>query len=114
MIVLQKTRDIAILRSVGLRRRDILLTFLAQGIVVALAGAAIGDVAGWRLLRFLGALKIRQEGLVRSEHFLIYEDPWFYLYGVLFSLAVGVVASLIPAVRGARVEPVDVLRGQAG
>ncbi len=114
MIVLQKTRDIAILRSVGLRRKDILLTFLVQGIAVALAGAVIGDLAGWRLLVFMGALKIKQEGLVRSDHFLIYEDPWFYLWGLLFSLAVGIAASLIPAVRGARVEPVDVLRGQAG
>ncbi|MFO0645710.1 MAG: FtsX-like permease family protein [Polyangiales bacterium] len=85
MIVLQKTRDIAILRSVGLRRKDILLTFLVQGIVVALAGAVIGDLAGWRLLVFMGALKIKQEGLVRSDHFLIYEDPWFYPFrGLLF------------------------------
>jgi lipoprotein-releasing system permease protein len=114
MIVLQKTRDIAILRSVGLRRRDILWTFLLQGMVVALVGAIVGDLAGWRLLHFLGALKVKTEGLVKSDHFLIHEDPWFYVYGVVFAVAVGVVASLIPALRGARVEPVDVLRGQAG
>lgn len=114
MIVLQKTRDIAILRSVGLRRRDILWTFLLQGMVVALLGAILGDLAGWRLLHFLGGLKVKTEGLVKSDHFLIHEDPWFYVYGVVFAVAVGVVASLIPALRGARVEPVDVLRGQAG
>ncbi len=114
MIVLQKTRDIAILRSIGLRRNDILLTFLAQGVVVALLGALVGDLAGWRLLEFMGALKVKSEGLVKSDHFLIHKDPWFYLYGAVFSLVVGLVASWIPATRGARVEPVDVLRGQAG
>ena len=35
-------------------------------------------------------------------------------YGVVFALVVGMIASLLPAIRGARVEPVDVLRGQIG
>src|SRR5262249_27779442 len=46
MIVLQKTRDIAILRSVGFRRSDILGAFLLQGAIIALAGAVVGDVIG--------------------------------------------------------------------
>jgi len=112
MIVLQKTRDIAILRSYGFQRRDILAIFLLQGGVLALIGALVGDLLGNQLVAFLGSLKIKQEGLVKSETFLVYDDPMFYLYGVLFALGVGLVASLIPALRGSRVEPVDVLRGQ--
>ncbi len=112
MIVLQKTKDIAILRSVGLHRKDILLMFLIQGLVIALIGAALGDLLGWRLVEFLGSLRIKQEGLVKSNTFLVYKDPMFYLYGVLFSLLTGMLASLIPAFRGSKVEPVDVLRGQ--
>ncbi len=114
MIVLQKTRDIAILRSVGFTKNDILSAFLIQGIVIALLGAAVGDVAGHYLIQFLGSLKTKQEGLVKSETFLVYEDPKFYVYGFVFALVVGTVASLIPAWRGSRVEPVDVLRGQIG
>lgn len=114
MIVLQKTRDIAILRSVGFHRRDILVAFLLQGAIIAAAGAVIGDVGGHYLIAFLGSLKIKQEGLVRSESFMVYEDPKFYLYGTVFALAVGLLASLIPALRASRVEPVDVLRGQIG
>jgi lipoprotein-releasing system permease protein len=113
MIVLQKTRDIAILRSVGLRRSDILLTFLVQGIIMSLLGAAIGDVAGWRLVEFLGTLRVKVEGpLVRSPTFMVYRDSMVYLYGVVFALLTGVSASLLPAWRASRVEPVDVLRGQ--
>jgi lipoprotein-releasing system permease protein len=114
MIVLQKTRDIAILRSVGFRRSDILRGFLLQGAVIALVGGFIGNVAGHYLLGFLGQLKTKQEGLVKSETFLVYDDPRFYFYGAAFALLVGIVASLIPALRAARVEPVDVLRGQLG
>jgi lipoprotein-releasing system permease protein len=114
MIVLQKTRDIAILRSVGFRRADILLMFLVQGAILSLIGAAAGNVAGHYVLVALSKLKTRSEGLVKSETFLVFDDPRFYYYGVGFALVVGVTASLIPAWRGSRVEPVDVLRGQLG
>ncbi len=112
MIVLQKTKDIAILRSVGFTRQDILSAFLLQGVVIALIGATIGDIGGHYVLKALGSLKTKQEGLVKSETFLVFDDPKFYYYGFVFALVVGVVASLIPAIRGSRVEPVDVLRGQ--
>lgn len=114
MIVLQKTRDIAILRSVGFHRKDILVAFLLQGAIIASIGAAIGSVGGHYLVMLLGSLKIHQEGLVKSETFLVYEDPKFYFYGAGFALFVGLLASLIPALRASRVEPVDVLRGQIG
>ncbi|MFZ5895754.1 MAG: ABC transporter permease [Myxococcota bacterium] len=114
MIVLQKTRDIAILRSVGFRRADILFGFLLQGAIIALIGAAIGDIIGHYLVVALSHLKTHQEGLVKSEYFLVKDDPRFYWYGVGFALSVGLIASLIPALRGSRVEPVDVLRGQLG
>jgi lipoprotein-releasing system permease protein len=114
MIVLQKTRDIAILRSVGFRRNDILSVFLLQGAIIATTGGAIGCVIGHYLLVALSHLKTHQEGLVKSEYFLVDDDPRVYVYGVLFAVMVGIVASLIPAVRGSKVEPVDVLRGQVG
>jgi lipoprotein-releasing system permease protein len=114
MIVLQKTRDIAILRSVGFRRADILGGFLLQGAIIAMVGAIIGDLLGHWVIVLLGGLKTPQEGLVKSETFLVYDDPSFYVYGVVFALVVGLTASLIPALRGSRVEPVDVLRGQLG
>jgi lipoprotein-releasing system permease protein len=114
MIVLQKTRDIAILRSVGFRRADILGAFLFQGAVIALVGAALGDIGGHYVLVLLSQLKTHSEGLVKSDTFLVYDDPRFYWYGTGFALFVGLLASVIPAVRGSRVEPVDVLRGQLG
>ena len=114
MIVLQKQRDIAILRSIGLRKDDILRIFLFQGVVISLVGGLIGDGLGKIALVLLSRLKVHTEGLVKSETFLIYEDPAFYVYGIIFALSVGVVASLIPAWRGSNVEPVDVLRGQIG
>jgi ABC-type lipoprotein release transport system permease subunit len=87
---------------------------LLQGALIALAGAAVGDIGGHYLLVALSRLKTKSEGLVKSEYFLVHDDPHMYVYGALFALLVGILASLIPAWRGSRVEPVDVLRGQLG
>ncbi len=114
MIVLQKTRDIAILRSVGLRRVDILLIFFVQGVIIAMVGGVLGDVLGKVSLYYLGKLPVKAEGLIKSDTFLVHESPEYYVWGILFALLVGTVASFIPAYRGSRVEPVEVLRGQIG
>jgi len=114
MLVLQKTRDIAILRSVGLRRADILFIFLIQGALIALVGAGSGDLIAWRVVAWLGTLHVKTEGILKSDRFVVYEDPHFYIWGFAFALGVGLAASLIPAWRAARVEPVEVLRGQIG
>ena len=54
---------------------------------------------------------MESDGLVKSSTFLVHKDPAFYVYGAAFALCVGVIASLIPAVRASRVQPVTVLRG---
>src|SRR4029077_16175242 len=82
MIVLQKQRDIAILRSVGLRRVDILRIVLMQGVIIALAGGALGDALGKVAVHYLGKLPIKAEGLVKSDTFLCHESPSFYVWGI--------------------------------
>ena len=57
---------------------------------------------------------MKAEGLVKTDTFLVLENPTFYVWRILFALLVGVTASLIPALRASRVEPVEVLRGQIG
>jgi len=114
MIVLQKTRDIAILRSVGFRRSDILVIFLLQGAAVAALGALLGDMLGWRFVSFLDSIYDPSAGYSAEAQLRVVDDPAVYAWGAAFSVLVGTLASLLPAWRGGRVEPVDVLRGQLG
>jgi lipoprotein-releasing system permease protein len=112
MIVLQKTRDVALLRATGFRRRDILRMFLLQGATVAFLGAGLGDFAGHEILTAVSHIKLKASTpFGRSDSLLVDDDPKMYLYGLGFALTVGLMASALPALRGSRIEPVDVLRG---
>ncbi|HTB78925.1 MAG TPA: FtsX-like permease family protein, partial [Polyangiaceae bacterium] len=114
MIVLQKTRDIAILRSIGFQRGDIMAIVLVQGMILAIVGGLVGCLIGHGLVLALSLVRTHQEGVVKSEHLLMHDDPRMYVYAVVFTFIVGVVASLLPALRASSVEPVEVLRGQIG
>jgi lipoprotein-releasing system permease protein len=112
MIVLQKTRDVALLRATGFKRADILRMFLLQGAIVASIGAALGNLAGHYILTAVSHIELKASTVMgRTDHMLVDDDPKMYVYGLIFALTVGLLASMIPALRGSRVEPVDVLRG---
>ncbi len=113
MMVLQKTHDISILRSVGLRRRDVMAVFVTQGVLIAIAGGLLGDLVAWRLVEWLDSLVDKTRPYSETALYVM-RDPPSYVWGLAFGVVVGALASLAPAWRGARVEPVEVLRGRIG
>jgi lipoprotein-releasing system permease protein len=113
MIVLQKRRDIAILRSVGFRRADVLLIVLLQGMLVSGLGAVLGAVAGHFTLDTLRHTHVSSgETFLHADTWLIHESVLQYVLAFAFAIGVGLASSLLPAWQASRVEPVDVLRGQ--
>lgn len=112
MTVLEKKRDIAILMAMGFMRRDILLIFLVEGLVIGLLGALIGSVLGYALQEYLESVKLDVEGLIRSRGFVLDRSPSFYLYALFFSLFFSILASLYPSYRASRLNPVDIFRSQ--
>jgi lipoprotein-releasing system permease protein len=111
MIVLEKKRDIAILRSVGLTRRQILRIFLLQGTIMGAAGAALGCLLGAALVWGVQRIPVRFEGLIKTDHLQMHVEPWYYLAASAFAVAAGLLASILPSRKAASTEPVDVLRG---
>lgn len=112
MIVLDKRRDIALLKSVGYRARDVLAIFLLEGAAVSALGAVLGGALGHYVLAAMRRVPAASGlGYSRPQTFAVYERPLVYALAFAFALAVGVLASLPPAWRASRVEPVDILRG---
>jgi lipoprotein-releasing system permease protein len=113
MTVLSKVKEIAILRSMGYRRRDISAIFLWQGGVVAALGSLIGCIAGAAMTWGISKIPIRLRGLLSTDHFVVTWD-WRHYAGAILLAAISVfIASYVPARRAAELPPVATLRGSS-
>ncbi|MGB8274769.1 MAG: ABC transporter permease [Alphaproteobacteria bacterium] len=112
-VVFEKSRDIAILKSMGFTELDIRRIFLAEGLAVG----AIGSVAGWALaytlVRILGAVKFHIEGMIEAQGFILYTSVWQYVIASSVAAASATLAAYLPARRAARLNPVEIIRGAA-
>jgi lipoprotein-releasing system permease protein len=99
--VVQKSREIGILRAMGATRRAVMTIFLIQGAAVALAGSVLGCALGaWAALAFQS-----WQGV-----FHVWLDWRLFAAAVGGATAVGVLAALAPAWRAAHLEPVAAIR----
>lgn len=113
MTVLEKTKEIAILRSMGYTRGDIAAIFLWQGLFVAIIGIIVGWVVGAGLALGVESIPIKVRGIFKADHFVVAWELNHYMMGAVLALFSVVIASYIPASRAARMKPVNVLRGSS-
>ena len=113
MIVLEKTKDIAILRSMGYERRDITEIFLWQAAIVLAIGAFLGCVVGALSTWGVSHMPLPISGIFKTETFVVDWNGWHYLQAIATAAVMVMIASLIPARRAARLEPGDIVRGTA-
>jgi lipoprotein-releasing system permease protein len=113
MTVLSKVKEIAILRSIGYRRRDISAIFLWQGALIAALGSLIGCIVGALMTMGIGRIPLRVRGLLYANHFLVAWDWHHYLWATLLAIVAVAIASYVPARRAAELPPVATLRGSS-
>jgi lipoprotein-releasing system permease protein len=112
-VVLEKTRDIAILKSIGLDELDIWLIFLIEGLAVGIVGAIIGWAVGYGLTEALAQVRLPIEGYVKTQGFYLKYSARHYLLSAGIAVSAAVLAAYLPARKAARVNPVDIVRGAA-
>jgi len=112
-VVLEKTRDIAILKSIGLEERDIQAVFLLEGLLIGVLGAMLGWGAGFGLTELLGTVRFEIEGFVKSQGFYLSYSPTHYLIAAGVAVAAATFAAYLPARKAARLDPIAILRGAA-
>ncbi len=110
MTVLEKKRDIAILKAMGYTSADITLVFLFQGLLIGILGVLIGGVCAHFLQEFLESIEMDLEGLLRAKGFILDRSKWYYLAGGLFALFLSLFASIYPAKKASKLNPVDIFR----
>ena len=106
--VVQKSKEIGILRATGTTRGQILGVFLLQGAVLGLLGSVFGSVMGWGFLTAWRGFAVNDEGV---PFFTLEAGPLLYFYVALGATLVGTLSALFPAQRAARLDPAVAIRG---
>lgn len=112
--VFEKYRDIAILKSIGFKNSEISSIYIIQGMIVALVGAVIGCLLGFIAIQILANIPVTasQTAAVRSDRLTMGKSPYYFILTTIFALIVSFFASLGPSRSAAKVNPVDILRGE--
>jgi lipoprotein-releasing system permease protein len=106
--VVQKSREIGILRAMGTSRGQILRVFLIQGAVMGLAGSLCGSVLGFLFLNFWRGVARNPDG---TPMFVVNFEPMLFVYAAAGATLIGTLAAMVPARRAARLDPVVAIRG---
>jgi putative ABC transport system permease protein len=101
MSVTQRTREIGVRKAIGARRRDIIWQFLTEAVTLTGAGGLVGVGIGWGLSRIMRLVLPSLPSAV---------PLWAVLLAVGVSMSVGLFFGMYPAVKAARLDPVDALR----
>ena len=103
----EKTREIGLRKSVGAKRIHIFSQFLTESICLCLCGAVLGIAGGWGAAHGMAWLAVRIVPVVEAWP-VVLSFPWI-LISVIFSIVMGVGFGVYPAIRAARLSPVDAL-----
>ena len=106
--VVQKSKEIGILRATGTTRMQILRIFLLQGALFGLIGSVFGSAASWGLLIAWRNLAKNPDG---TPFFVLSFDPMYFVYAGLGAMLVGIISAVFPAQRAARLDPAVAIRG---
>ena len=109
--LLERTKDIGIMKAIGATDYSIYAIFLAESTVIAFAGGVLGIIIAMTLGLatniFVSMMAVKAGG----EKLMVYQPPWLFVAIVfLFSMIVGILTGLYPSRRAARLDPLDALR----
>jgi len=106
----EKTRDIAILKSLGFTEKIVQRIFLLEAMLIGLAGTVIGWALGYVLCRILGLIEFKSP-FIDATHLPIHYTFVHYLLAAAVALSASAIAGYLPARRAARLHPVEIIRG---
>lgn len=105
--VLQKSKQIGILKAMGIRNAQASRIFLYQGLILGVIGGLLGVLFGFGLAYSFTIFAVRPDG---TPVVALLIDPNFFALSFLIAVASSSVASLIPARRSSRLNPIEVIK----
>jgi putative ABC transport system permease protein len=116
MAILERTREIGIMKAIGAKNKDILSIFLGEAAGIGLVGGIGGVVIGWVASKLLNVIALSyfasqaSSGMGSSISMATSTPAWLMLFALLFSIVVGLLSGLVPAIQAASLIPVNALK----
>jgi putative ABC transport system permease protein len=117
MAILERTREIGLMKAVGATNRDVLSVFLGEAAGIGFIGGLGGILIGWSAAQLLNVLAIvyfagqsSQQGGTPPPSSAAYTPAWLLIFALVFAILVGVISGLYPALRAATLVPVNALK----
>ena len=109
--VFEKSRDIAIMKSLGFSASQLVGMFIFEGFMVGLAGALVGGILALGAINIFASLPIESsQGPLTKTGFSMSYNPVYFLLIIGVTVLVSTLAAILPSARAAKLEPVSVLR----
>ena len=112
LLVMEKSRDIAILKTMGASARSIMTIFMLQGLIIGLVGTTAGASLGYTLAYFLDRYRLVRipTDVYQVSHVPFTVLPWDFAVVVASAIVICFVATLYPSRQAAKLDPVQALR----
>ena len=112
LLVMEKSRDIAILKTMGASARSIMTIFMLQGLIIGLVGTTAGATLGYTLAYFLDRYRLIRipTDVYQVSHVPFTVLPWDFAVVIASAILICFVATLYPSRQAARLDPVQALR----
>ena len=116
MAILERTREIGLMKAVGATNRDVLSIFLGEAAGIGLLGGLGGVLVGWlggQVLNVVAATYLTSQAAQSGgmpTNFGVYTPLWLLGFALIFSTLVGLLSGLYPALRAATLVPVTALK----
>ena len=110
--VTQRTREIGVEKALGARRRHIFLQFLAEALTITFMGGVLGIILAYLVAISVGRLTLYSAMAKHAEagDIRLMINPATLIVAILILSAVGLVSGMVPAIRAARLNPIEALR----
>ena len=113
VLINQKKREIAILRSIGYESTDIIIIFLIQGVILGIVGSILGMIVGYLICLKLSTLSFSSPYLsTKTGKMLISYDLKIYVQAFFLALFSTLLASILPARSAGKLQPIEIIRGE--
>jgi lipoprotein-releasing system permease protein len=113
--VIEKQRDIAVMKSYGFSSGEIARMYLLQGVVIAVVGSLVGSLAGALAITLVARIPVGSTGgfsPVESSTLQMGWSPWYFAVATGGMIVASLLAAVAPARAAARVAPADILRSE--